>query len=228
MNMVYFSIYQCPLWFLSPVFYSFIYIGLKLNNEKTHKGPSLGLSIAGNKWSLISFCSPHTSPLHKLSFFHGMSSSFLSLSEKWKWKKVNVTQSCLSSLPGSCLRGILQARTLEWVAVPFSRWSSPQGLNPGLPHRRWILYCLSHQASLCQKTAIYSLRLKPKGHLFQNYPDHPWRFQNTFFWGIIHEDNSSGNYLITRQPSSFNQILQTYSIPCLHILFPQTDITNQP
>ena len=27
MNMVYFSIYLCPLWFLSPVFYSFLYTG---------------------------------------------------------------------------------------------------------------------------------------------------------------------------------------------------------
>ena len=103
-----------------------------------------------------------------------------------------------------------------------------QGLNPGLPRRRWILYCLSHQASLCQKTATYSVRPNPKDYLFQNDPDHTWRFPSTFFWGIIHEDNTSGNYLITRQPSSFNQILQTHSILCLHILFPQTDITNQP
>ena len=28
MNMIYVSIYLCPLWFLSPVFYSFLYIGL--------------------------------------------------------------------------------------------------------------------------------------------------------------------------------------------------------
>ena len=29
-----------------------------------------------------------------------------------------------SSLPGSSVHGILQARTLEWVAIPFSRGSS--------------------------------------------------------------------------------------------------------
>ena len=29
------------------------------------------------------------------------------------------------SPPGSSLHGILQARKLEWVAIPFSRWSSP-------------------------------------------------------------------------------------------------------
>ena len=44
---------------------------------------------------------------------------------------------------------ILQARILEWVAVPFSRGSSPtQGSNPGLQHCRQILYHLSYQRSL--------------------------------------------------------------------------------
>ena len=34
------------------------------------------------------------------------------------------------SLPGSSVLGILQARTLQWVAMPFSRESSkPQGSN---------------------------------------------------------------------------------------------------
>ena len=39
---------------------------------------------------------------------------------------------------------ILQARILEWVAIPFSR---VMGLNPCLPHCRWILYQLSHKES---------------------------------------------------------------------------------
>ena len=45
--------------------------------------------------------------------------------------KVLVVQSYLTlcdpidcSLPGSCVHRILQARILEWVAVPFSRGSS--------------------------------------------------------------------------------------------------------
>ena len=45
--------------------------------------------------------------------------------------KVKVIHSCLTlcnpmdcSLPGSSVRGILQARILEWVAMPFSRGSS--------------------------------------------------------------------------------------------------------
>ena len=44
---------------------------------------------------------------------------------------VLVTQSCLTlcnlmdcSPPGSSVHGILQARILEWLAIPFSRGSS--------------------------------------------------------------------------------------------------------
>ena len=46
----------------------------------------------------------------------------------WKKVKMLVTQSCPTlcnpmdcSLPGSSIQGILQARILEWVAIPFSR-----------------------------------------------------------------------------------------------------------
>ena len=46
------------------------------------------------------------------------------------------------------VHGILQARILEWVAIPFSRGSSqPKDWTQGLPHCRWILYQLSHQGS---------------------------------------------------------------------------------
>ena len=45
--------------------------------------------------------------------------------------EVKITQSCLTlcdpmdySLPVSSVHGILQARILEWVAIPFSRGSS--------------------------------------------------------------------------------------------------------
>ena len=47
------------------------------------------------------------------------------------------------SLTGSSVQGILQARILEWVAMPSSTDTFPtQGLNPGLLHYRQILYCL--------------------------------------------------------------------------------------
>ena len=47
--------------------------------------------------------------------------------------------------PGSSVHGILQARTLEWVAISFSR--ADPGLRPGSPDCRQILYSLSHQQS---------------------------------------------------------------------------------
>ena len=69
--------------------------------------------------------------------------------------KVKVTQLCLTlydpmdcSLPGASVHGIFQARILEWVAIPFLQGIfSTQGSNPGLPHCRQILYCLSHLGS---------------------------------------------------------------------------------
>ena len=46
------------------------------------------------------------------------------------------------------VHGILQARILEWVAVPFFREIClTQESNTGLPHCRRILYQLSHQGS---------------------------------------------------------------------------------
>ena len=68
---------------------------------------------------------------------------------------VLIAQSCLilcdptdDSPPGSSVHGILQARILEWVAIPFSRQIIlTQGLNLGLLNYRWILYHLSHQGS---------------------------------------------------------------------------------
>ena len=65
-------------------------------------------------------------------------------------KKVKMDQSCLTlcNPMDYTVHEILQAGVLEWVAIPFSRGISPtQGLNPGLPHCRWILYLLSHKGS---------------------------------------------------------------------------------
>ena len=43
------------------------------------------------------------------------------------------------SPPGSSVHGILQARILEWVAIPFCRGSSLQRLNPGTETRSLAL-----------------------------------------------------------------------------------------
>ena len=59
-----------------------------------------------------------------------------------------VAQSCLTlcdsmdcSLPGSSVHGILQARILEWVAMPCSRGSSQPGVRTCVSCTvRWILY----------------------------------------------------------------------------------------
>ena len=79
-----------------------------------------------------------------------------------------VTQSCLTlcdpmdySLPGSSIHGIFQARVLEWVAISFSRGSSPPKDWTQVSHiagRRF--YCLSHQgSSLSRMAPPNSLRL---------------------------------------------------------------------
>ena len=65
-----------------------------------------------------------------------------------KW--VKVTQSCptLFDPMDYTVHGILQARILEWVALPFSKGSSqPRDQTQGLLHWRRILYQLSYQGS---------------------------------------------------------------------------------
>ena len=52
------------------------------------------------------------------------------------------------SPPVSSVHGILWARLLEWVAIPFSRGIfQTQESNPGLLHCRQILFHLSYQGS---------------------------------------------------------------------------------
>ena len=52
------------------------------------------------------------------------------------------------SPPGSSVHGILQARILEWVAIPSSRGSSlTQGSNPCLLHWQADSLALNHQGS---------------------------------------------------------------------------------
>ena len=68
------------------------------------------------------------------------------MKRKWKWKSLSPVQLC--NPMDYAAHGILQARILEWVAVPFSRGFFPtHGSNPGLLHCRQILYQLNHQRS---------------------------------------------------------------------------------
>ena len=53
------------------------------------------------------------------------------------------------SLQGSSVHGILHARILEWVAISFSRWSSPPGDRTYVSCiSRWILYCWATREAL--------------------------------------------------------------------------------
>ena len=81
--------------------------------------------------------------------------SFLNIILICYWSGGLVTQSCLTlcdsmdySLPGSSVHGILQARVLEWVAMPSSKGSSQPGgqthvscIIDGLLHCRQMLWC---------------------------------------------------------------------------------------
>ena len=51
------------------------------------------------------------------------------------------------SPPGSSVHGILQAKILEWVVIPFSRGSSWSRTEPGSPALQADFYPLSHQGS---------------------------------------------------------------------------------
>ena len=65
--------------------------------------------------------------------------------------------------------GILQARILEWVAMPSSRRIFPtQGLNPGLPHCRQILL-LSDPPGKPKNTGVGSLSLLEAREYWSGY-----------------------------------------------------------
>ena len=71
--------------------------------------------------------------------------------------------------PGSSVHGIVQAGTLDWVAISFLQGIFlTQGLNSGLSHCRQILYCPSHQGSppqvqclfwICYVSSIFSIHM---------------------------------------------------------------------
>ena len=78
---------------------------------------------------------------------------------KWKWKlhaaAAKSLQSCLTlcdpidrSPPGSAIPGILQARTLEWVAISFSNAGKWKVKGNSLSHVRLLVtsWTVDHQA----------------------------------------------------------------------------------
>ena len=74
----------------------------------------------------------------------------------WWFSRQVVSDSCDPmdySPPGSSVLGILQARTLEWVAISFSRGSS----QPRNLHCRQILYQLSYKGKATSLTHLHSV-----------------------------------------------------------------------
>ena len=60
------------------------------------------------------------------------------------------------SLPGHSVHGILQARILEWVAIPFPGDLPHPRIDLGLLHCRQILYCLSHCCMLLSCIQLFA------------------------------------------------------------------------
>ena len=98
--------------------------------------------------------------------------------------KVSVTQSCLSvcdpmdySPPGSFVHGVLRARVLDWIAMPFSRGSFHLGLKPEYPTLRQILYHLSFMCVnslfffffLVKATQIWQFSLQQAYHVLLRF-----------------------------------------------------------
>ena len=103
------------------------------------------------------------------------------------------------SPPGSSVHGILQARTLEWVAISFSRWlSQPRnqiGVSYNLLHCKKILY---HELP-----GKYSLR-------------HPYNFQ------ILHTEHSFSTGLGSSTWPLHQLILGLFPVrllPCIQDLY---------
>ena len=59
------------------------------------------------------------------------------------------------SPPGSSIQGILQARRMEWVAIPFSRGSSPPRDGTCISY---VLYHLYHLGSLLFKEILFKYK----------------------------------------------------------------------
>ena len=66
------------------------------------------------------------------------------------------------SLSASSVHGISQARMLEWLAISFSRESSPtQGSNLHLLHCTWILYCWATREALLNVVSFFYKSVLP-------------------------------------------------------------------
>ena len=73
----------------------------------------------------MQFCKTESPPVITCNFSLVCKLVFVALSCPTLWDPMDC------SLPGSSVHGILQARILQWIAIPFSRGSSrPLGIEP--------------------------------------------------------------------------------------------------
>ena len=114
-------------------------------------------------------------------------------------KESEVTQSCQTvwdpldcSLPGSSVHGILQARILEWVAIPFSRGSSR-------PRDRTQVSCIAGRCSTLWATREARV---PQRKLISNWNPN----SNTFSQAQL---NTSS--ICTRKEMQFKSSLLSYT-----------------
>ena len=108
------------------------------------------------------------------------------------------------SPPGSSVHGILQARILEWVVIPFSRGSSrprDQTRVSCIARVKWILYCLSHWGSPIN----HINRLKKENHL------------------IVWTDERENAFDKTQYPFTIKTLRNTGELPQLNENHLQTD-----
>ena len=117
-------------------------------------------------WSGLPFPSPGDLPDPGIELvFPALASGFFTTEPPGKFplhyeKESVVTQSCPTlcnpmdySPPGSSVHGVLQARILKWIAIPFFRKSSRPSDRTWV---RQILYHLSHQGSYTMQQSKFT------------------------------------------------------------------------
>ena len=101
-----------------------------------------------------------------------------------------VSQSCLTlcnpmdcSLPGSSVHGILQARILEWVAIPCPGDLPNLGMEPGIPALQTNFHHLNHQGNPITSLIKEPLRVPVSPQTKRTTQTHvlvPWGSKNQF------------------------------------------------
>ena len=101
----------------------------------------------GSWWAAVSGVAQSRTQLKRLSSSSSSRYSQVQIQVKIAQSFLTLRDPMDCSLPGSFVHGILQARILERVAIPFSRASSQPRDQIHISCSRQILYHMSHQGS---------------------------------------------------------------------------------